>query len=258
MALGDNSNLFTTADKVDIENNNTNDEIQNTAGATAFTFSDGKTGDDSLVGFSKNDSIVNYQKIFDGNNDGIINFGANGILDIDRTSPSKAGADQITLQPFEGGVKNLRYLGNKEGTSFHVYADAATLWDLDATTTKLVTESKVSNDTFDASKGDNVFLYDTALGLNLGGDKITGFSFGDELVTTTKIHNGADAGALITFGNNGVLDLPGDTDGVKGDVGTTQGGQIDFGASLTLSLLSTDVNANGVTYYHYGLAPVAV
>jgi hypothetical protein len=99
-----------------------------------------------------------------------------------------------------------------------------------------------------------VFLFDTALGLNLGGDKITGFEAGDEVVTTTMIHNGGAAGALVAFGNNGVLDLPGDTNGIKGDVGTSEGGQIDFGASLQLTFLGQETGASGATYYHYGLA----
>jgi hypothetical protein len=104
-----------------------------------------------------------------------------------------------------------------------------------------------------AAAGAKTFLYDTALGLNLGGDTITGFGSDDFIVTTTKIHNGADAGAVITFGKNHVLDLPGDTDGVKGDVGPAQGGQIDFaGVAIDhLNLIKT-VAGEGVTYYYYG------
>ncbi|EZP69688.1 hypothetical protein BV96_03986 [Sphingomonas paucimobilis] len=246
MALGDNTALFTTVTENNIVNNGLADEVGDFSNeATAFKFSNGNSGDKKIVDFDKNDSIVNYQKIFDGNNDGIIDFGANGILDIDRTSRSAPGSDQITLQPFEGGTKALRYLGEKQG--WHVYADASV---------RLagLKEGTVGNDTFDAAGGNFKYLYDTALGFNLGGDTIKNFGVGDEIVTTTKIHNGADAGALITFGNNGVLDLPGDHDGIKGDIGPSEGGQIDFGGPLTLALLSTENNANGVTYYHYGLA----
>ncbi|MBI1687019.1 hypothetical protein [Caulobacter hibisci] len=240
MALGDNSKLITTADTVSVSGNGTNDPIANTGGATAFSFTGG-SGDDQLEGFGKNDSVLNYQKIFDGNGDGIIDFGPNGILDISRTTAKNAGADQITLQGMES--KQLRYLGSKEG--YFVYADASVRL-------KGFTEGTVNNDTFDAGTGAKKYFYDTALGLNLGGDTITNFGADDRIVTTTKLHNGTDAGALITYGKNEVLDLSGETNGIKGDVGPTHGGQIDIVGTNHLALLDI-AEVNGVTYYYYGL-----
>ncbi len=244
MAFGDNSKLITTADNTIMLNNGTNDTVANTTGATAFSFSAGNTGDDQIENFGKNDTILNYQKIFDGNNDGIIDFGANGILDIDRTSKKNPGADQITLQGMES--KQLRYLGEKGGA--FVYADASV---------KLAgfTEGTVGNDKLDASAGSKKFFYDTALGLNLGGDTITGFGADDQIVTTSQIFNGkagADAGVQIKFGNNGVLDLSGEMMNTKGDDGAAHGGQIDLVGVSGLYLQSTN-EVNGVTYYHYGI-----
>ncbi len=256
MALAENSTLITTATKFAVANNGVNDVYSDVETGTsadqavAYVFSAGNTGDDRLESFNHNDSVVNYQAIFDGNNDGIINFGANGVLDIDRVNRRQAGADQITVGSNQE-IQNLRFLGSKDGG--FVYADYRTYTQLDATTSKTLAESTVNNDTFSAGDGDKVFLFDTALGLNLGADTITDFGVGDELVTTTAIHNGPDAGALVTFGRNGVLDLPGDTNGIKGDIGPVEGGQIEFGANLRLSLLATEEGANGATYYHYGL-----
>lgn len=253
MPLGVNTNLITTATGFDIAFNTTNDTYDANAidptgnQAVAFVFGNGTTADDTLENFDKNDSIINYKAIFDGNGDGIISFGPNGVLDIDRAgSGSKnAGEAQVTVSRSSGDVLELRSLGTKDGTAY-VYADAST---------RLagMIEGTVGNNTFDASTGARTYLYDTGLGLNLGGDTITGFGADDRIVTTTKIHNGPDAGAIITFGANGVLDLPGDTNGVKGDVGPAQGGQIDLGAGVSgLALLNTVVG-DGVTYYYYGL-----
>lgn len=240
MALGDNTQLITTAATVNVAANGTNDPVANTSGATAFSFTGG-SGDDQVESFGKNDTILNYQKIFDGNGDGIIDFGPNGILDISRTTAKNAGADQITLQGMES--KQLRYLGSKEG--YFVYADASVKL-------KGFTEGTVNNDSFDASTGAKKYFYDTALGLNLGGDTITNFGTDDRIVTTTKLHNGPDAGALITYGKNQVLDLSGETDGIKGDVGPSHGGQIDIVGTNHLALLDSQT-VNGVHYYFYGL-----
>jgi hypothetical protein len=251
MAFGDNSDLDTTATVTVVDLNNTNDEIDisGNALADAVYFGNGLAGDDRIIGFGKNDSIINYTKIFDGNFDGIIDFGPNGVLDIDRVSAKNAGADQITVQGLLGG--KLRYLGTKNsaddyGTA-HVYADASV---------RLAgfTEGKVSDDLFDASTGNRTYFYDTALGLNLGEDTITGFGLGDRIATTTRIHNGPDEGATITFGQNHVLDLPGEQDASAGDMGESAGGQIDFVSPDidSLEYLGSS-NVNGVTYYYYGL-----
>ncbi|MDD1453144.1 hypothetical protein NHF48_023035 [Sphingomonas sp. H160509] len=260
MALGTNDSLITTATGFDIAFNNTNDTYDtldyDATGkqAVAFVFGNGITGDDTIQNFDKNDSIINFQKIFDGNNDGIISFGPNGQLDIDRTGAGNknAGEAQITISNSTGqNIDALRYLGTKGNGTGHAYADAST---------RLagMTEGTVGNDAFNAGTGAKTYLYDTALGLNLGGDTISNFGADDRIVTTTKVHNGTDMGAVITFGKNMVLDLPGDTDGIKGDNGPTHGGQIEFvnPGIDHLSLLDTKM-VGGVNYYYYGVTPGA-
>jgi hypothetical protein len=241
MSLGDNSNLISNANVIVDASNHINDIVVGTAGADAIEFNS-NSGDDSVETFGKNDTILNYKAIFDGNNDGIIDFGANKILDIDRTSAKAAGADQITLEGMSSNA--LRFLGSKSGE--YVYADASV---------KLAgfTEGTVNNDTFNAATGAKKYFYDTALGLNLGGDTINGFGADDQIVTTSLIYNGPDgANHAITMGLNGVLDLPGQVTPAHGDNGDVLGGQIDFGGTVSaLYLESTDV-VNGVSYYHYG------
>jgi VCBS repeat-containing protein len=244
MPLQGNSNLITKALLRKVANNNSKDVIENEAGATAFSFTNedgGLTGDDTISQFTASDSILNYKTIFDGNKDKIIDVGSNGMLDIDRTSSKSAGADQITLEGLVGG--KLRYLGEKQG--FHVYADASVRQ-------AGFTEGTVGNDGFDASTAARTYFYDTALGLNLGGDTITGFGADDRIVTTTAFYNGGgDARAAVTAGGNGVFDLSGVEVNSSGDDGVANGGQIDLIGASALYLQSTNV-VNGVTYYSYG------
>lgn len=227
LGLGDNSVLIKdgiSVDRVDLVANNTADFIAGTDGSTVYVVADGKVGDDTLANFETWDSLVTHKKIYDSNNDGIVWFGGNDVLDIDRTSSKNAGADQLT---FTGDVAGVRYLGTKDGLDF-VYADALTLLKLEKIVGQNVIEGTVGNDSFDAGTGDNIYLYDNALGLNLGGDTILNFGKGDVLVTTQELFD-SDMSQSVTFGRNAVLDLAGGVDPLKtgGDVGAA--GQIDFG-----------------------------
>jgi hypothetical protein len=242
--------LITTATVVDVSTygvGNSNDEIVSVdTGANAFTFSLGDFGDDRLIGFGKNDTVLNYKAIYDGNNDGIITFGPNHILDIDRTSSKQAGADQITIQGLLADA--LRYLGSKDG--YHVYADAS----VRLAGFEEGGKNAVNDNVFNAGGGDHTFFFDTALGLNLGKDTINNFGAGDWIVTTTAIYNGPDGahgGLQITYGKNGVLDLPGESAGTSGETGPTHGGQIDIVGTTGLYLDHVS-NVNGVDYYYYG------
>lgn len=250
MALGDNTNLFTVAEQIFITTATPGSDswgLSSLGKSTVFIFDDGNVGDD-LLAFESMDSIVTHKKIYDSNDDGYIWFGDNGVLDVDRTSKKNAGADQITLT---GDTDGLRFLGNKTqlGTQDYVYADAYTRLKLQAAI-GTVTEGTVGNDAFDASTGKKIFLYDTALGLNLGGDTITGFGKDDILVTTVAIFDSNNDG-IITFGGNKVLDLAaGEGPTVEGgDVGP--GGQISFdGTPKSLIVGATEV-IDGVTYHYY-------
>jgi hypothetical protein len=254
MAFGDNSALFTSGVRIDVENNGTNDTtVLDATRANQLVFTNGSTGDDLFSNFGANDSVVNYQKIFDGNNDGFIQFGGNGILDIDRTGKKAPGADQINLVGLVS--QELRYLGSKAGQ--YVYADSATLRQLHSEFgVSHVSESQVSNDTFNAADGQHVYLYDTALGFNLGSDTISNFGSDDFLVTTSEIYNGGKLGANLGLGHNGVLDLSGEFENTTGDDGVSHGGQIDLQGVSVLHLDHQEVGANGVTYFYYAAGPI--
>ena len=248
MAFGNNAKLVKDATLVTVAPNNTNDVVANTPGSTAFSFS-GNAGDDTIENFGKNDAILNYKAIFDGNGDNIISLGQpQQILDIDRISKTNKGVNQINVQGLTSN--ELRYLGNKDG--YFAYADASV---------RLagLTEGTVGNDAFDASGGAKKYFYDTALGLNLGGDTIKNFGSDDEIVTTSAIFNGKDGqlnGIQITYGKNKVLDLSGSTMSTKGDDGANHGGQIDLVGTSGIYFHYSET-ISGVTYYHYGLDPIS-
>ncbi len=242
--MATNDTLITTADIVTLTANDSADVIGNTDGATAFVVDTGNVGDDSIANFGKNDSLLTKKKIYDGNGDGIIDFGSNGVLDVDRTSSKFAGADQLQLLGMES--KALRYLGEKQG--YFVYADASV---------RLAgfTEGTVNNDTFNAVGGSKTFFYDNALGLNLGKDTINNFSVDDLIVTTSKVYDSQDNG-IITFGGNKILDLSGEGGPAATDPTHNPGGQIDvngLGGDIQQLHYLGSTNVSGVDYFYYGL-----
>ncbi|MEN2749017.1 hypothetical protein [Sphingomonas sp. T9W2] len=251
----DNSNLITTASRVDITLNNTSDVYDASGASTAFVFKEGDAGDDTLTGFGSNDSILNYKKIFDGNGDGFIQFGANGELDIDRTSRKKAGNDQIQVTGENGPVTELRYLGSKGAPGdLHVYANSATLknlWISEFGGRANVMEGTVGNDTIDFGGGNKTLLIDNALGLNLGQDTFTNFGAGDKIVTTAKLFDNT-MNNVVGFGKNFVLDVSGAAGPLPTDPKTGPGGQIDFATPdvQQIKFVGSEVHG-GVTYYIY-------
>ncbi|MEG3166300.1 hypothetical protein U1701_17060 [Sphingomonas sp. PB2P19] len=250
-------------------------DVQNgTSGADAYAFDNTigglSVGDKTFTGFGFNDSLLARAEIFDGNNDGYIVLGANARLDVERSSATKTGSAQFNMINEAGeSIYAVRELGSKttsvgEDASF-VYADASTRVELinafnSGANGPLgqsnglqvnVIEGTVGDDILAATAGVDYFLYDTALGLNLGGDVITGFGLGDRIVTTSEIWN-QDLDPFITFGGNRILDLPGAEGGISSDPSTNPGGQIDFNApnDLNLAILGSQLIA-GHTYYFY-------
>lgn len=258
---GANSTLITTAQQYVVKagseagNGSTNDtHVAFESGATAFIFENGNVGDDTLLNFSSNDTILNTKAIFDGNGDGFIAFGANGVLDIDRETKKKAGADQIQVVGTDDkALTELRYLGTKDG--LFAYADSATLKNLwGQFGASNVMEGKVGNDSHSFAGGDKVLLVDNALGLNLGADTLTDFGTGDLLAFTSKLYDRTGNG-VVSFGNNNVLDVSGATGPQPTDPKVGPGGQIDFTAPEHLSIKYLgEGSINGVTYYYYGTA----
>lgn len=252
MAFRDNSTLIRTATVIDVVADGGLSTVYTAQDdtATAFVVEAGNIGDDQFANFTSNDSIINTVAIFDGNRDGFIQFGGNGVLDIDRSARNNPGNDQVQVTGNNGDITELRYLGAKNGG--HVYADSAVLKNLWTPFGRAnVLEGDVTNDTFDMGGGAKVLLHDNALGLNLGGDTITNFGNDDLLVTTSALFD-RDVNMRVDFGSNQVLDTSGAGGPASSDPFQGPGGQLDFGPDVqSVKFLGTN-EINGVTYYYYG------
>lgn len=279
MAFRDNSTLIRSASKVNLVANSVSDVYDGANGATAFVVADGAVGDDQLVNFGSDDSIISGKKIFDGNGDGYIAFGDNQVLDVDRTSSRNPGEDQISVGGTGGDiVEIIRYLGTKDGG--FAYADAGTrdalLGHFDrgfdssngfsggdsSITQALRIDNDVSSTTFNFGANSVALLTDNALGLNFGGDTINGFGADDLLVFTSKLYDSDNSG-IVTFGGNLVLDLSGAKGPLPTDPSRGPGGQLDLNSpDQTQVYFLGEKVIDGSTYYYYGaigaLAPDGV
>lgn len=170
--------LIKTAHQIDIVANNKVDTYYGSDVNTAFVVATGDVGDDIIKYFGRDDSLITNKKIFDGNDDGIIGFGKNGLLDIDRINSRKAGSDQLSLSNGDAKIGALRYLGEMNGQ--HAYADAQTVMNF-VEHFGMGMESVIGDETFSGDRG--AILFDNALGLNLGNDMIE--SGGTTKIVTT-------------------------------------------------------------------------
>lgn len=220
----------------------------------AFVIANGDVGDDTFKNFGRDDSIITSRKIFDGNNDGIIGFGKNGLLDVDRVSSKKAGNDQLSLSNGDTKIGALRYLGEMNGQ--HAYADFQTKMNF-VEHFGLGMESAIGDDTFSMDYG--AILFDNALGLNLGNDVIEGAVTSINIVTTyalgsTEINSSVDyenrwmkdGEAYTVFS----LSAPPGPNGYRDSAGsiTFKG---EYGGFLTLQEIHQD--ADGQNFYVYAL-----
>lgn len=207
----------------------------------SFFFGGDDSGDDSITNFAADDIIVTDVALRDGNGDGIIGFGRNGILN------TASGSVAIT------GTSALRFLGEACEGSF-VYADAAVRPD-GAQEGKVLSDDVLSGDAGDAMA--DIFFFDTALDLALGDDTIANFGANDILVTTTKVFDRNNDGT-VGFGSDGILDLPGGVGG-PGDPGSPgEGGMVTItnmmGGAVSALEYDGSVERDGVTYYVYSLS----
>ncbi len=196
---------------------------------TFFFHTGGTTGKDTITNFEKVDVLVTDHKLFDGNNDGIITFGKNGVLNLDGPD----SGDSVKLMGINP-AKGLRYLGTDDNDCF-VYADATVR-------PKGAVEGTVANDALLGDLPDvkkQVFFFDTALKIGLGNDTITNFGAKDLLVTTTKILD-KNGDGKVDFGGDKILDLPNATGKVT----------IDNKATTILEFDGSTVH-NGVEYFVY-------
>lgn len=164
------------------------------AGANSFYFAS-SSGNDRILNFEKVDVLATDAALRDGNGDGIITFGRNGVLDL-------GGSDTVAIDGLNG-ARGLRSLGEScEGV--FVYADASVR-------PMTALEGLLGDDTLSGDTGDmtaQLFFFDTALGLDLGADRITGFGMRDLLVTTRALAD-SNGDGVIGFGGDRTLDLTG-------------------------------------------------
>lgn len=199
------------------------------------------SGDDRISNFAKNDIIVTSEAIYDSNNDGVIKFGKNSMLDL-------GDGDTVKIDGIAGS-SGLRFMGEYCEGSF-VYADALVR-------PKGAIEGKFTNDILtgdELNTRPDVFFFDTALGLSLGSDRIINFGVNDVVVTTTAIRDG-NSDARIGFGRNGIIDLPGGVGSPDGPSAAGAGGTLSITGTAAdkLNVLEFDgqVTQNGVIYYVY-------
>lgn len=239
--MANNSKLVTTAATVVLLSNGTDDVVKGDSAATAFVVSNGDVGDDTILDFRKNDSLINYRAL----DQQAVSAAGNGTINVD--AANIINSDAISIVASSGGSElSLRYLGHKDGG--YAYADASVRLSG-------FTEGYVTDDVFDAALGANTFFYDNALGLNLGFDTINGFGADDVIVTTRRIYD-ADGSDVIGFGANRVLDLSGEDGPKRSDSEKNPGGQIDVNGSFSDVILIDFLYArevSGVMYYYYGL-----
>jgi Ca2+-binding RTX toxin-like protein len=217
----------------------TNDVLTGADGHNTFFFQlAASTGADEITNFGKTDVIATDSPLSDGNGDGIIKLGYNGLLNLDG---SEIG-DSVKID----GISNagLRLMGQDNGV--FVYADASVR-------PQGAVESHIGSETLTGDAGDaksQTFFYDTALGLNLGSDTIKDFGAKDILVTTTAFSDGNGDGVITDSAK--VFHLSAPVDGSSSSDGP--GSIAMYDASNTeIDSLKYDgvVSHDGVNYYVY-------
>lgn len=258
MAFRDNSKLVTGASEYDIGG----EGIPGTwfAGIDARTFMVAETEvyRQQIVQFGSDDTITTSRPIFDGNADGFIELNDDHYIRVNLGYVEDETVERDIVQFFGENheITSLRALGEKGGA--YVYADSQTLTNLtDRFGAAAVVEGDVGNDMLDMGSGARVLLHDNALGLNLGGDRISNFG-GDDLLATTRALYDGNGDGIIRFGRNGVLDASGSGGPKATDPTQGPGGQLDFRPSgiTALELVRTE-EIGGVTYYFYAIEGAA-
>lgn len=209
--------------------------LKGTADADLFYYNTPeKQGADKIKGFGSNDLLVTYAALADGNGDGYIGFGKNGVLNL----TDKAGT--IKLPDLKYG---LRYLGSDEDGYY--YGDTWTR----------VSKSKegqlFADDTLSGDVGDKAktkFFVDTALNQDIGDDVILNFGKKDILVTTSALAD-VDKGGTIAA-----------TDGkfaLHDDLGSLELHALS-GAAINTLEYDGSATMHGVTYFVYSMVGSAV
>ncbi|WP_156362268.1 hypothetical protein [Sphingomonas sp. Leaf208] len=206
------------------------DVFKGTIGQDQFLFDQTvNRGADKIVGFDNDDVLVMKTALADGNGDGIITFGRNGLLDLG------AGGGALKLDM----PKGLRLLGqNDDG---FVYGNAAVRPNK-SVEGKLTTADTLTGDAKD--KTTNTFFFDTGLNLDLGKDKIINFGIKDFIISSSKL----DGKNLLTIeSHDGSFSFH---DGL--DLGAVTVSDLSSRAVTTLEF-DGEQTSGGTHYYVYSL-----
>ena len=210
-----------------------NETFVGTAQSDHFVFDQSKKiGADTIIGFGKSDVLVTHEALTDGNGDGLITFGADGVLHLG----SEAGT--ITMA---GSPTVLRALGHTD--EGFIYGDAS------ARPNSALEGKMGAGDILTSDKGDKLatkFFIDNALGLNLGEDELVLFGAKDILVTTAKLGDEVVGSTLASGGSS--FDL------LRGghDLGQLSISDV-AGKDVTSLEFSGEYVAGGVHYFVYRL-----
>lgn len=198
--------------------------LAGTSGSDSFHFDQAaKIGSDTIKGFGSNDVLVTSKMLSDTDGDGLIALGTGGTLSF------SSSRDGVKIEDGTG----LRYLGHSsEG---YVYGDAA------VRTTGAKEGLLGIADTLKADAADKVadaFFIDTALGQDLGSDRIVNFGASDMIVTTSKLGTGSAAtGGGFDMAGHGTLSIS-DTSGRAVQALAYDGDQILHGTHYYVYSLS--------------------
>ncbi|PAX06297.1 hypothetical protein [Sphingomonas lenta] len=191
-----------------------------------YIIADDDGGSQYIEEFSGKSQLLTKEKLYDGNKDGIIQFGNNGILDLGQPDASSHTIRFYDINPLKG----LRYLG-ENGDGQYVYASAAVR-------PKGAIEGTVGQDSFTGRTNvADTFFFDGALDSGSGRDTIANFGSEDRIISTLPF-------SLDPFGS-GDLVAEGDFGGSALSIVDTSGRVADG-----VTLLST-YQAHGLTYYVY-------
>lgn len=206
------------------------DVFTGTTGHDQFRFNQTvNRGADRIVGFGNDDVLVTKTALADGNGDGIITFGRNGLLDLG------AGGGTLKLDL----AKGLRLLGQTDDG--FVYGNAAVRPNK-AVEGKLTVANALTGDAKD--KATNSFFFDTGLNLDLGKDKVVNFGSKDFIITTSKL---AGEGTSTIASHDGVFSFH---DGL--DLGAVAVTDLS-GRTVTTLEFDGEQTSGGTHYYVYSL-----
>ncbi|WP_238246074.1 beta strand repeat-containing protein [Methylobacterium iners] len=198
----------------------------------------GNAGADTLNGGTENDVLTG------GEGNDILDGGA----DLDTVVLSGRRSDYAVAKGSDGLIVSDLRAGGPDGIDTVLNVEAFQF--LGGQTTPIGTiQNSFASQTLQGTSGQDVFLFDTALGLSLGNDTIRNFGAGDRLVTTTRLYDANEDGRVTANGSDRFL-LPDLVyDGVS-DTGSVKVFSTTGRAVTNLVLAETTVR-DGISYHSY-------